>query len=186
MKSRRNQIPIGCALNVAIINELSTTESFKKACIEVPLKFNIKPPKTGEPWPFFNISWGSYMMYSLLVVSKEIYNLTNEDTFFKKLVKNDVLKNFIINKEKYPFNENPLYHFKSLRNAISHVNYDINDTHIFLWDHFPGKSDKKDWHWEVEIELNNFMEFLGMINVSNFEFYNEIKQGFRNADGIRK
>lgn len=66
------------------------------------------------------------------------------------------------------------------------MNYDVNDTHIFLWDHLLGKTDKKDWHWEVEIELNNFMEFLRIINTSNFEFYNEIKDGIRNEDGIRK
>lgn len=38
MKSRRNQIPIGCTINVAIIDELSKTESFKKVCIDVPFK----------------------------------------------------------------------------------------------------------------------------------------------------
>jgi hypothetical protein len=184
MNDTRKEIPIGCAVNVAIINEISKTESFKKACIEVPLKFGIKPPLENTPWPFFNISWGSYMMYSLFVVAKELYNLQNDDVFFNNLVKKNAMKDFNILKEKHSFYVQPLYHFKSFRNAISHVNYTIDHNNIKLWDYASGKSDKKDWHWEVEISNDNFMKFLGLINESNFNFYNEINSGKRNQNGI--
>ena len=88
MNDRRQDIPIGCAVNVAIINELSRTDVFNEACINVPLKFNIKPPNKGAPWPFFNISWGSYMMYCLLVVSKEIYKLLTNNPIYWNAFKN--------------------------------------------------------------------------------------------------
>lgn len=184
MDDRRKQIPIGCAVNIAIISELSNTETFTRACIEVPLKYGIIAPQSNIPWPFFNISWGAYMMYSFFVVSKELYNLQNNDNFFQNLIIKNALQDFNISKEKYSFSEQPLYHFKSFRNAISHVNYRVDDDNIKLWDHPPGKSEPENWHWEVEISNGNFMRFLRIINESNFIFCNEINSGKRNQDGI--
>ena len=186
MSDRRKQIPIGCAINVAIINELSQTEEFKKACINVPLKYGIKPPYKGSAWPFFNSSWTAYLMYSLLVVSKEVYNLPNEDPYFQNLVTKGAMNNFKILKEQQPFREDPKYHFSCLRNAVSNVNYEINDNNIILWDNLYEKSKSKDWHWKVEISNNNFLNFLGLVNESNFQLYNEINSGLRNSDGTRK
>ena len=186
MSDRRKQIPIGCAVNVAIINDLSKTDAFTKACIETPLKYGIKPPVENSPWPFFNISWGAYMMYSLFVVSREIYNLNKNDEFFKELVSKNVLENFTILKEKHSFTENPLYHFKSFRNATSHVNYTVDNNMIKLWDHLPGKDNPEDWHWEVEISPPEFMSFLGQVNEANFKLYNEINSGVRNENGTKK
>lgn len=190
MNDRRNQIPIGCAVNIAIINELSKTETFSKVCIEIPKKYNIKPPVEGEPWPFFNISWGAYMMYCLFVVSKELYNLSNNDDYFKKLVSIDAMQDFTIHKEKKPFDKSPKYHFSSFRNAISHVHYSVNDNMIHFWDYMPekGKTDysPEDWHWSVEIRHPNFMKFLGNVNEANFNLYNEINSGIRNLKGIKK
>jgi hypothetical protein len=184
MNDRRKQIPIGCAVNVAIINEISNTETFKKACIEVPLKFGMIPPQENSPWPFFNISWGSYMMYSHFVVAKELYNLQNDDEFFQSLIAKNAMQDFNVLKEKHSFNDQPLYHFKSFRNAISHVNYTVDDNSIKLWDHPPSKNEPENWHWEVEISNDNFLKFLGLVNESNFIFYNEINSGKLNQDGI--
>lgn len=185
MNDRRHDIPINCAVNVAIINELSRTNDFKKACINVPLKFNIKPPNKGAPWPFFNISWGAYMMYCLLVVNKEIYNISVDDDFYKNLIFKDVMKDFKIKKERHSFTKDPRYHFNSMRNSISHVNYIINDEEISFWDHPQNKSEKKYWHWEVTINHKDFMVFLGILNEVNFKFYNEIKDGRRDQNGLK-
>jgi hypothetical protein len=185
MSDRRKQIPIGCAVNVAIINELSKNDAFTKACIEVPLKFGIKPPVENAPWPFFNISWGAYMMYSLFVVSKELYNLNKDDDYFQKLVDGNVMSDFLILKERNTFNDNPLYHFTSFRNAISHVNYTIDNNKIKLWDHPHRKPEPENWHWEVEITNQEFMIFLGKVNERNFEFYNDINSGIRDENGIK-
>lgn len=187
MNDRRQDIPIGCAVNVAIINELSRTDVFNEACINVPLKFNIKPPNKGAPWPFFNISWGSYMMYCLLVVSKEIYNLSKDDDFFKDLIAKDVMKDFKIKKERSSFTENPRYHFKSMRNAISHVHYEVKDDEISFWDFADMKDEdnKEKWHWEVTVSHEDFKVFLAKLNDVNFKFYNEIKEGKREPNGLR-
>lgn len=99
MDDRRKQIPISCAVNIAIISELSNTEVFTKACIEVPLKYGIIPPQQNMPWPFFNISWGAYMMYSFFVVSKELYNLQNNDEFFQNLIMKNALQDLIFQKK---------------------------------------------------------------------------------------
>lgn len=183
MNDRRKDIPIGCAVNIAIINDIAKNQTFKDACINVPLRFGIIPPQKNTPWPFFNISWGSYMMYSLFVVTKELYYLGNEDVFFHNLVKKNAMQDFNVIKEKYTFLKKPLYHFKSFRNAISHVNYAIDDNNIKLWDYYPGKSVQKDWHWEVEISNDKFMKFLGTINEAVFNLYNEINFGKRDQNG---
>ena len=176
MEDRRKQIPIGCAMNVAIINELSKTDIFAKICIETPLKFGIKPPSLNTPWPFFNISWGAYMMYCLFVVSREIYNLDKDDEFFQKLISKSAMKDFNILRERYSFTDNPLYHFKCFRNAISHVNYKVENDKIKLWDHPPRKEQNEYWHWEVEISNHKFLIFLGFVNEGNYELYNEINK----------
>jgi len=186
MSDRRKDIPIGCALNVAIISEISNTDTFKDACINVPLKYGIKPPNDGNAWPFFNSSWGGYMMYSQFVVSKELYNLPKEDDFFRDLIDKNAMKDFQIHKERHSFNDDPKYHFASFRNATSHVNYDINDQKVELWDHPPEKPDKADWHWHVEIENTSFMKFLGLVNEANFKLYNQINSRERNPDGTKK
>lgn len=95
------------------------------------------------------------------------------------------MKDFKIEKERHSFTENPLYHFKSMRNAISHVNYKINDDEISFWDHLQGKSEEKYWHWEVTVSHKDFMVFLGKLNEVNFKFYNEIKEGTRDPNGLR-
>jgi len=69
------QVPVSCAVNVVIMNQLRHTESFKEKCTQVPPEeLNIHPPVEGQPWPFFNYSWTAYMMYSLIVVPKEIFD----------------------------------------------------------------------------------------------------------------
>ena len=186
MTDRRKQIPIGCAINIAIINELSQTEEFKKACVNVPIKYGITPPHDGAMWPFFNISWGAYMMYSLFVVSKELYNLPKEDEYFQHLVTKKAMKDFNIIRERKSFSEDPKYHFSSFRNAISHDNYVIDDDKIKLWDHPPRKPNPEDWHWIIEIPNNDFLSFLGIVNEANFRLYNEINSGLRNSDGTKK
>ena len=186
MEDRRKQIPIGCAINIAIINEISKTDAFTKACKETPLKYGIEPPSKNSPWPFFNISWGAYMMYCLFVVSREIYNLNKEDGFFQKLVAKNAMNDFSILKEKHSFIDDPLYHFKSFRNAISHVNYKVENDSIKLWDHPPRREQPEHWHWEVEISNQEFLMFLELVNESNFELYNEINSGIRNENGIKR
>lgn len=185
MEDRRKQIPIGCAMNIAIINEFSKTDAFTKACIETPLKYGIKLPSESAPWPFFNISWGAYMMYCLFVVTKEIFNLKKDDIYFQKLIENNAMNDFYILKERHSFIDDPLYHFSCFRNAISHVNYTIENDKIKLWDHPPKKNQLEHWHWEVEISNKNFMNFLGLVNQGNFELYNEINSGIRDETGIK-
>lgn len=183
MTDRRIEIPIGCAVNIAIVKELSKTDAFTKACIQTPLKYGIKPPVENTPWPFFNISWGAYMMYSLFVVSKEIYNLNKTDDFFQNLVAVNAMGKFRICAERDTFSDDPPYHFKSFRNAISHVNYAVDNHRIKLWDHPPKKENQK--HWEVEASHRDFMTFLGQVNEENFKVYNEIRSGVRNEKGIK-
>ncbi|MCK4825889.1 hypothetical protein KA005_59625 [bacterium] len=185
MEDRRNQIPIGCSVNVAIIGQLQSTDVFKQKCIQVPAMMGIQPPVPGEPWPFFNLSWGAYLMYCFIVVPKELYNLPNEDEFYVRLKKENVMEAFTVKKEKKTFQDDPSYYFRSLRNAISHVNYNIDSSDEFtLWDHPIGKPEKQFWHWEVSINHNDTTPFFAKVADATIQVYNEIKNGKRNHDGL--
>lgn len=188
MSDRRDQIPLGCAINVAIVNEFSKTKEFREACVNIPIRLGIKPPKNGTPWPFINnSSWAAYMMYSSFVVFKELYNLPKEDVYFQHLISNNAMKDFRILKQRTTFNEDPLYHFSSFRNAVSHVNFIIDDDDkINLWDHPPKKPEPEYWHWNVEISNYDFLNFLTLVNEENIQLYKEIKNGSRNSDGTKK
>lgn len=178
------QIPISCAINVAIINKISNTDTFKDACKNVPIIMGVQLPNAGAIWPFFNVSWSAYMMYSFFVVPKEIYSVDKNDEFYAKLVSKNFMKNFTISKQRENFDDNPLYHFGCFRNSISHVNYDANENRIRFWDHPKGKKEQVDWHWEVEIETKHLPEFFIAISEANFNFYNEIKAGKRDRSGL--
>jgi hypothetical protein len=54
-----------------------------------------------------------------------------------------------------------------------------------LWNHPPNNEEEAHWHWHVKIDNDKFMIFLGIINEANFQLYNEINSGLRNADGTR-
>jgi len=182
-----NQISIGCAVNSAIINDVVKTNDFNNSCINTPLKYNIKPPKENEPWPFLNTSWEAYKLYCLIVVPKELYKLSKDDEFYQNLLAKDIMRNFNIKKEKKTFNSSPDYHFNSLRNSISHVNYSFNENRDFImWDHPPRKSEKDDWHWHIEVSQGNMNLFLGELSEFIFKIYNETNDGTRDKETYQK
>lgn len=180
-----DQISIGCAVNSAIINDVMTkgNGSFNDSCVEVPKKYNIVSPVPNMPWPFQNASWEAYKLYCMIVVPKELYKLPQDDQFYLDLVNKDVLRNFTIEIQRKTFQESPLYHFNSLRNSISHVNYSIEKNGDFvMWDHPPGKEAEEFWHWHIKITKDNMHLFLGEINEHIFKLYNEINQGLRDSN----
>ena len=107
MEDRRYQIPIGCSVNVAIMAQFQSTDVFRQKCIQVPSMMGIQPSVPGEPWPFFNLSWGAYLLYCLIVVPKELYNLPNEDEFYARLEKENVMESFTVKKEIKSFQDDP-------------------------------------------------------------------------------
>jgi len=180
-----NQISIGCAVNSAIINDVMSNENghFNDSCIDVPRKHNMIPPVPNMPWPFQNSSWEAYKLYCMIVVPKELYKLPGNDQFYLDLVNKNVMRNFTIKKQRESFQDSALYHFNSLRNAISHVNYSIKEDGSFvMWDHRPNQEAEKFWHWHIEITKNDMNLFLGEINESIFKIYNEINQGLRDSN----
>jgi len=143
------------------------------------------PTVPGEAWPFFNLSWGAYMMYCLLVVPKELFNLPKDDDFYVRLKNENVMDGFTVKKERHGFQDDPRYHFTSFRNAVSHVNYSIDSADVFtLWDHLPKKPDKSDWHWEISISHSDMKPFFDKVAIATLQVYNEIKNGIRNSDGL--
>jgi hypothetical protein len=183
MSDLRKDIPLGCAVNVAILNQVANSTTFKEACKNVPLNFGIKPPIPDMEWPFHNASWGGYMLYSQLVVPKELYKLDKNDSFFVKLVNENLMKDFTILLEKESFPANPKYHFDSLRNAVSHVNYEISEHSVHFWDHPPKKAEPENWHYSVKIGFDKIFAFLDQLSLANIEFYNQIKAGKRDSKG---
>jgi hypothetical protein len=154
LKDRRYDIPLGCIVNLHIINDIKFSEDFITSCIEIPEKMNIKPPREGEQWPFFNLSWGSYMMYCFLVVPYELYKNNIDKEYIEKLIiEDDIIKDFDIKKFNKDFKKNPFCFFTFLRNSIAHVSYTINDNDIIrFWN---------DKDWDVEIKHKKMIEFLG-------------------------
>ncbi len=180
MEDRRSQIPTQCWVNVAIIDRLSQTSLFKKYCVDVPKEGGFQGPKPDSEWPFMNLSWGAYMMYCLLVVPKELYNLPNEDSFYTDLQGRKVMQYFTILRERETFTENPSYHLKCLRNAISHANFSIDtNNELTFWDHTTGKPEKQHWHWEVKVTEGRLLEFLHIMADATHRIYVEIRNGQR-------
>ena len=182
-----DQISIGCAVNVAIINESIQKNSFIKSCIDVPLQLGILPTIKNSPWPFQNASWEAYKLYCMLVVPKELYNLPNNDDFYKSLRDKNIFKNFVVYRERNSFTESPIYYFNSLRNSISHVNYDIKSNGNFeFWDHSPQMSGPDHWHWHVEVSKEYLDIFIVKIAEALFKIYNETETGLRNSNTYQK
>jgi hypothetical protein len=87
---------------------------------------------------------------------------------------------FTISKERETFDKNPLYHLRSLRNAISHANFNIDANNEFtFWDHPPMKPEKQHWHWEARITESRLLEFLHILADATHRIYAEIRNGQR-------
>ncbi len=171
MEDRRIQIPTACSVNVAIIDELQQTSLFKQYCVEVPRKGGFKGPESESEWPFMNLSWGAYMMYCLVVVPKELYNLPKDDPFYIDLQKRNVMQYFTITKERKTFDIDPQYHLNSLRNAISHVNFTIDTNDVFtFWDRR---------HWEARATKKQLENFLRIMADATHRVYVDIRNGKR-------
>ena len=187
MKNQINQISLGCAVNSAIINDVVDKSDFIESCVNVPLKHNIQAPSPNTPWPFQNSSWEAYKLYCMIVVPKELYKLPATDDFYQNLKAKKMFRNFEVIKEKDSFEDSPLYHFNSLRNAISHVNFSLKGMLEYeFWDHFPHKTDRDSWHWHVKISGTDMHLFLGEIAEFIIAIYNEIQQGIRDQDTYAK
>ncbi len=169
------------------MNNTMENNNFLTSCIEVPKKHNIIAPHENMPWPFFNTSWEAYKLYCMIVVPRELYKLSKDDEFYKNLVDKNIMRNFNIKKSEKTFKESPAYHFNSLRNSISHVNYNFNGNGDFImWDHKPRQPEEANWHWHIEISQNDMNIFLGELNEFIFQIYNEIKSGLRNSKTYEK
>jgi hypothetical protein len=178
LEDRRLQIPTACWVNLAIIDRLQGTETFRKYCIEVPQEAGFLSPTPDEPWPFMNLSWGAYMLYCLLVVPKELYQLAKDDPFYKSLKARHAMADFSFKKQKCGFDEDPLYHLKSLRNAVSHVNFRIDTSNtLVFWDHPPRRPTER--HWEVWVAHDDLIQFLHVVADESHKLYSQIRTGQR-------
>jgi hypothetical protein len=91
-----DQISIGCAVKSAIIRDTMINKEFIESCINVPLKYNISPPRDGAPWPFENASWEANKLYCEIVVPKELYNLPPNGEFYQSLRDKNVFRSLAV------------------------------------------------------------------------------------------
>lgn len=156
----RKDIPLGCIINKDIINFLRNKPAFRSACIQVP-KLKKISNENNEEWPFFNISFGFYLMYCLLVVPKELNKLSPDSSFYKKIHNESVLRNFKIilpDTGDVPAHEM----FRFLRNAVAHVNYSIDENdNIEFWNN-RGNGEE---NWRVSITHGDMVSFLQEIEI---------------------
>ncbi|EHK9186472.1 HEPN family nuclease [Vibrio vulnificus] len=151
------KIPMGCIGNMGVISCLKGTDEFNKACIAAPKLLGFENSEQNE-WPFFNPSWGAYLLYCLIVVPKELYELDPEGDFYKELKRKNVMRHFEIHAESNSFSDKPDYHFRSMRNSVSHVNYSLDNSDLFeMWDHKPGQPNNR--HWHVSIKHDDMQKF---------------------------
>jgi hypothetical protein len=171
----KHNIPLACAINTAIIFEVFQTEDFINASKKILKQHNIYS-ENNEIWPFFNLSYTIYIFYSFFVATKEIYDLKNDHYFYKELISENLMKDFIIMTEKATFNSNPSYHFNCFRNSISHLNYKLINDEMVFWD-MQNKKKLESKHWEVKIHNNNLPRIFNILNQSCIKLLNEIKYG---------
>lgn len=156
----RKDIPLGCVINKDVINFLRHKPAFRNACIKVPRFRNISNQEQ-EEWPFFNISFGFYLMYCLLVVPKELNDLSRDSSFYQEIQKGNVLRNFEIiipDTDDVPVHEM----FRFLRNAVAHVNYHIDENDkIEFWNRRGNGQE----NWRVSITHDDMVAFLQEIEI---------------------
>ncbi len=143
-----------------------------EACIEVPRKkHNVEGPSEHEPWLFRNASWIAYALYCMIVVPKEIYNDQEELCLYNGLEERNAFSLFEIVGERCA-GRGVQCHFKSLRNAIAHVNYHVAEEGV-LFRNFPSGKDKSVANWEASISQEDLWKFLGYLAEETLNIYNK-------------
>lgn len=173
---RKDEIPFTCAMNFSIINELIRNDNgqFKDACIRVPRDTHkVGGLSEHKPWPFRNASWIAYALYCMIVVPNEIYNDQEELCLCNKLEEKKAFSLFKIEGERCA-DRGVQCHFKSLRNAIAHVNYEFTENGV-RFRNFPSSKDKSVANWEASICQKDLWKFLGYLAEETVNIYKKRK-----------
>ena len=119
-------------------------------------------------------------MYCILVVPKELYQLPKEDSFFAGLHHNRAMQFFRVKTQRFTIHEDLRYQLNCLRNAVSHLNYTIDNAKKFtFWDHPPKQPHNR--HWEAEVEHAALLRFLHIMADAAHRVYADIRNGRRAA-----
>jgi len=166
MHNFRDEIPLRALLNAAIIDRVVETSTFKQGVGEV-LTLAGSP---GAEYQFKNPAFIVGFLYCVIVVPKEIWISSPEDTVYKRLEAEKVVDLFDIRLKDNAFDSHPAYFLiHRLRNAIAHANFDVDQSQSFV---FRDRRERSGSHfWEAWVSNANLFRFLNVLAHAVDEMY---------------
>lgn len=158
MKDLRRQIPLTSFLNGVIIPKADALKEVRSVCGAVMLQVG----KPSFEYSLMNAAHIAGMLYCLLVVPRELFDLPQDDALFQAIRAEKLSRRFEIIKCDDQFRSDPEGQLlRRLRNAVSHGNFAIWDDHLFdFWDKLPNAHDH---NWEARITRENLLFVLSSL-----------------------
>lgn len=155
------EIPKRAYLNAEIVQNMRQGLTLDNSIKLIEDKYNLKD------YVFMNQAYIVSLLYSLIVVPKEVWQSNNASDRSKKIRDRINIELSEFNLDKYfEINTNKNHEANELiniiiklRNAISHVNYSFDSNLNFeFWDMYNGQI-----NFEAKITSNNLMKFLTIV-----------------------
>lgn len=155
MTDYRNEIPVRAFVNALIVDELLLEPAFDAATRRALAKVGVPDAQ----YQFKNPAYLVGLLYSLVVVPKEVWIGSEHHPLFAGRVATSLYDLFDV--ELCPPKHVGSVHYllTSLRNAIAHANFSVNESQGFVfWDQ------RRDTavHWRVSVDNGALMQFISM------------------------
>ena len=154
----RRDIPVYAFLNAVIIDHVLETSTFVECQHSVLGKAGFAPDLQ---YQFKNPAFIAGLLYSLIVVPKEIWISSEDDPIYQQLQNKGLLENWRIKLKDKDYDKAPMYWLiHRLRNAVAHANFSIDQAQAFsFWDGKKGGPRR----WEAWISNADLMSFLSKL-----------------------
>ena len=160
MTDRRTEIPTWAFLNMQIAQLAVRTNDFQSCVRAIEERYSLP----ADSLRYINLGYAVSGLYCLIVVPKELWLRDQSDPIFSEL--NDSWwphSGVRVDLCRPNFQENPVFYFiRALRNAISHVNFEIADNGDFtFWDQRNAQAPR---HFQATLTrevLENLLSTLG-------------------------
>lgn len=109
------------------------------------------------------------LLYCLIVIPKELWNLKKDHEIFKSIDEKWLLTIFVVKKHKHDFFDNTTYNIiHCIRNSISHANFSHVGTEYEFWDQYPNT---KEEHTMITAPIEKLEVFIAEVGslFANFE-----------------
>ena len=158
MLDYRTEVPAWAFINAEIIQEAVHRDVLVDAIHHVEQKYGLPLDSLRVINPAHVLS----LLYCLIVVPKELWLKNEKHPVFDELNMLDLLRFVTIRTRPPQFDANPAFQLlRHLRNAVSHVNFAITDSGLFIfWDQKPGDAIRL---FEADMTVTQLEQFLSLV-----------------------